>query len=509
MSIKDKLISNTTYLSLGWFSSTLFFMLFWILLGKTLLPESYGIVATASQTATLLSTLSLVGLGTTVNKLIPELIERKQKNKTYGLILFSLKVTLISSSVISIGLIVFSTQISSILKLVPDVILLVAASTILMAFAGLIGYVYYGFQNMKKFFLTNLCGELSMIFFALLFIQLGLDYLGAMIALTLSYLIIFLARIEKGLFKVSTKEAIDKKLIFKYSIPAFVVDFFSVIFSKSQFIILASMQGTEVTGLFAVAMKIASVILIMPIIFSTALFPITSGLSIDKNSKSKQSYLVSLAFRYSVFIVLPLALFIMLFPKYLILLFSTEAYSAAISFLPSLVLGTVFLGLATPLLSSLYAIGNPKKYRDIHVISTLVYLFSAVILTYYFSAEGLAVSYFLSSALLFTITALFIKKYLTIKLPIKCIGKMLIGIVVSFLFLFFTNSFISNLWIAMPFIVAAGFIYFVTLLKLNFYVEEDLKILDFASEKTPIFKTKIVWFRQYLSKFVKKSYMDA
>ncbi len=508
MSIKDKLISNATYLSLNWFFNTLLFMLFWILLGKTLLPDSYGIVAVSLQTVTLLSALSLVGLGTTVNKLIPELIERKQKNKTYGLILFSLKVTLISSLVISGGLIVFSTQLSNILNLIPDVIWLVAASTIIMAFASILGFVYYGFQNMKKVFLTNLYGELSMIAFVLLFIHLGLDYLGAIIAFTLAYLIIFLTRIERGMFKVSKKETIDKKLIFKYSIPAFVVVFFSVILNKSHFIILSSMKGVELTGLFAVAMKIASVVLIIPIIFSTALFPITSGLSVDKNSKSKQSYLISLVFRYSIFTVLPLALFMIVFSKYLILLFSTEAYLAAVSFLPFLVLGSVFLGLATPLLSSLYAIGKPKKYRDSHVISALVYIISAVILTYYFSAEGLAISYLLSSASLLAITSLFIKKYLTIRLPKKSIGKVLIAIATSFLFLFFTKPLTPNLWVAGIFVIIASLIYFSVLLKLNFYVEEDLKVLDFVVEKTPVFKRQINQFRNYLSKFITKSYIE-
>lgn len=504
MTIKDKLISNTTYLSLNWVFNTIFFMSFWILLGKTLSPDSYGMIAVALQVATFLSSLSLVGLGTTINKLIPELVERKRRDKIRSLISVSLTIVLFFSLIFSGGLIIFSLQFPNFLKLSSDVLWLVVVTIIVMTFANILANIHYGFQNMKKYFLTYFYGGLSMIIFALLFTYLGLGYVGAIIAFTLSYVVMFLTRLERNMFKISKKTSIDKKIIVKYCIPAFVVVCLSSILTNSQFIILSSMKTAEITGLFAVAMKITAAISIIPKVFSSALFPIISGLSVDKNSKSKQSYLISLVFRYSIFIVLPVAFFAIFFSKYIILFFSTAEYLSAMDFLPILVLGGIILGLANQFQSSLYAIGKPKKYRDSYVISSLVYLISAVILTYYFSARGLAISYLLSAILLFAITFLFIKKYLTINLPIKCIGKVLVGIAVSFLFLFFAKPLIPNFWVGIPFIAIAGIIYLVVLLKLNFYIEEDLMVLDFVAQRTPIFKRKVIWIRNYIAKFVNK-----
>lgn len=51
-------------------------------------------------------------------------------------------------------------------------------------------------------------------------------------------------------------------------------------------------------------------------------------------------------------------------------------------------------------------------------------------------------------------------------------------------------------------------IYFIIPLKLNFYIKEDLKVLDFVSERSPIFKAEIIKLRKYLSKFVTKYYRE-
>jgi len=508
MAIKDKLISNTTYLALNWASNTLFFMLFWIILFKVLSPAFTGKVALALQISTLLSSLSLFGLGLTTQKLISEMKENKQTNKIQNLISFSLKATFIASLIFSAGFIIFSMQIPNFLELDSSALWLVVISIISMTLGTILAGVYFGFQNMKKIFLTTLYGDVSLVLLTLLFLYLGLDYLSAILAFALSHIVMFLTRIKMNMLKTSKKDHIDKGMILKYSVPAFVVVFFSVVLNNSQYIILSSLQTIEITGIYAVGTKIISVLAVIPTIFGNALFPITSGLSADKNSKSKQSYLISLVFRYTIFIVFPLALFMIVFSKYLILFFSSPEYLVAATFLPFLVGGAVAFGLATQFLSSLYAIGKPKKYRDSYIISTLIYLFSAIILAYYFSASGLAISYLLSSTVLLIITFLSIRKYLIIKLPTKTLAKVMIGIIVSFLFLFFMKPLIHNLWVAGGFVVIASIIYFTVLLKIGFYVEEDLKALEFIVERTPLFKKQITYFKNYLSKFVTRSHIE-
>jgi O-antigen/teichoic acid export membrane protein len=179
-------------------------------------------------------------------------------------------------------------------------------------------------------------------------------------------------------------------------------------------------------------------------------------------------------------------------------------------FLPLLVLGGALLGLANQFILSLYAIGEPKKYRDSYIISTIIYIASAVILTYYFSAMGMAFAYFISCLALFLTTFLFIKRSLDLKLPLKDIGKMIAALIVPSLFLAFILPFVPNIWVAIPFALIFVFIFLATLLKLNFYVKEDLKILDFVADRMPIsiLKRIVITFKEIISRFVDNDFTN-
>jgi len=506
MTIKDKLISNTTYLSLNWFFTTLFSMGFWIIVGKTVSPESYGIIALFFQVATLLSAISAFGLPSAVTRLIPELLRRKRKDKIQGIILFSFKWILIISLILGFTLVIFSAQFSAFLKLQKEILWIVSILIVVMAAVSIFDAIYHGFQNMKKLFLTKFCGGLSKIILILLFMFLNFNYFGAIIAISLSYVIIILTRLEKNIFKISKKPVVDKKLIFKFSIPALTILIFSSILNQSQFIILSSIKTAEVTGLFAVGTKISSIIPIIPIIFLSALSPIISGLSADKNSKPRQSYLIRLIFRYNLFFILPMALFLILFSKYAILLFSSPEYLSATNLLIILSITYVFHGLTGFLLSNLWSIGYPEKHRDAQIISSLAYLLLSIPLTYYFSAIGLAVSFLISNILFFCLTVFYLKKYLSFIPPIKDVLRIAVGCLISALFLLLAKPYINNFWVAIVFAVIAGFIYVLSLLKLNFYLEEDLMILDYLAKRLPTFKKRIIWIRNYFAKFVDRSY---
>ncbi len=173
MKIKDKLISNTTYLFLDWFFIALFSMFFWLIVGKTLSPESYGIIATSIQISLFLSHLTLLGLGAASRKLISELSERGIKDKVQGIINYSLKTVTFTSVVLVLILILFSFQISTYLKLKPEVIWIISFLIVFDSMGAILSSFYHGFQNMKKFFLTNFLGHLMKVIISLILIFLG------------------------------------------------------------------------------------------------------------------------------------------------------------------------------------------------------------------------------------------------------------------------------------------------------------------------------------------------
>lgn len=509
MKIKDKLISNATYLSLKWGFNTLFFLAFWLILGKSIFPEdtaSYGVVALALQVTTLISNWSLFGMDAAIAKLIPEMVEKKQNDRIFGLTSYALRTAFILSIVASIGLVLFSYMLPNVIKLDAQTLTLVVITTVMTVVAVMLENVYYGLQKMKKVFLTNLYGWITMIALVIVFMFLDLGHLGPIIAVMSSFIVMILARVKKRFIIPPSKIRVDKKTIYKYSVPAFVVIILSSILNNSQFIILSAMKTFEDTGHFAVAMKIVSVIIVIPTTFSGALFPITSGLSVDKNSKAKQSYLISLVFRYTVLVLMPIVLFTMVFSNELIVFFSSEEYLAASQFLPVLVSGGMLLGVGQQFRQSLYAIGKPKKFRDSYIASTIAYLIFSIPMTHYFSSMGLSVAYLISAFILFLTTFIFIRQALNFRIPFVEIGKMLVGVFVSFLFLLMTKPFIPNILVAVPFIIMSSIIYFVVLLRLNCYVEEDLKFFDFLVAKAPMFKKQTTQLRKFLSRHIKRSY---
>ena len=389
MGIKDKFISNTTYLFLDIFFINFFMMSFWIIVGKTLSPEAYGIIATSLQIAVFLSAITAIGFSSTLRKLVPELFARNKKDKLQGLINYSFKIILVSSLIITLVLFLLSSLFAPFLKLQSEVLQIVALLIFIIAIGNFFADILFGFQNMKKIFLTNFLGNLICILLTLFFIVLGFNYFGPLIASLLCYSVILLTRFSKKFFEISKKITIDKNLIFKFLVPSFISTLFLLLFSNTQFIILSFFKTTELTGRFAVAFKICSIISVIPSILISALFPITSELSVDRKGKIKQPYLIKLVFRYNLFITLPIAFFLIIFSKYVILFFSKSAYLPAMEFLPLLTIAGLFLGLGQLFTSSLYAIGQPNKHRNVWIITSLSYILSSIPLTYYFSGTGL------------------------------------------------------------------------------------------------------------------------
>lgn len=509
MSIKDKLISNTTYLSLNWFFITLFSAVFWIIIAKTLPPESLAIVAISFQISTILSGISVLGLSSAINKLIPEMLERGNRDKIQGLILFSFKFTFITSLIIATTLVLLSGSLSTLLQIQKETLWAAAVLIIFMTPVTIFDYIYHGFQNMKKLFLTNFLGGLFKITLVWLLIFFGFGYFGAIFAILLSYAITFVSRLEKRILRISKTPVVDKDLILKFSMPALTVFIFSAMLNESQFVLL-SMMGVSAyqTGLFAVGVKISNFIPIIPIILFSALVPIISGLSANKKSKTRQSYLVKLVFRYSLFFILPVSVFLIILSKYAILLFSTPEYLSATNLLAILITAFMFRGLASFLLSNLYSIGRPKKYRDIQIASSFAYLLLAVPFTYFFSATGLATSYLLSNIFLFVLSVVCLGKHLKFMPPRNDIFRVLFSVLISSALIVAMMQYVDNFWMAGVVAIIGGFSYLMILLKLDFYIEEDLTAVGALSNKIPLFKEKILMVRKYAEKFVKRSYRE-
>ena len=64
-----KIVSNSIFLMISSLSATLFSFLFWLIIGKLLLPDDYGVISTTINLSVFLSVVTVFGFGFTLIKL--------------------------------------------------------------------------------------------------------------------------------------------------------------------------------------------------------------------------------------------------------------------------------------------------------------------------------------------------------------------------------------------------------------------------------------------------------
>ncbi|MCC5994088.1 MAG: oligosaccharide flippase family protein [Candidatus Aenigmarchaeota archaeon] len=502
MSLEEKLVSNSLYLFLDWLLVTILGFFYWIVAGKTLLPEEYGIVSTSINFATFLSTLSLFGLNAAIWKLLPEYQCEREREKIKSLIRFSFQLPLLINIILSILLVSLSSFFSSMLKIPLNAVLMIPLTMLFLTLSSISGTIIYAFQNMKFYFFSDLLGNLSRVLVATLLIFLGFRYLGPLIGFIICYFLIFAARILK-VRPSRGKIKIDKrKILLEYALPAFISTLAWNIFSSGQYALLSIIQNPKATGIFTVALIITIPIVALPNTLNSALLPIISFLSANHQTKKHQERLIELVVRYSLFFSLPIALFLIIFSKQVIVIFSSEKYLEASNLFPILAIASVIYGLGNVFLSNLYAIGKAKLNRNIVLLTVATFLVLVYPLTKLYSASGMAISYFISILVLSIVSYFYIKKFLNVEIPKKDFMKILISSLISFAFLYLTTKITFGTLIDLILLLFAVAIYLFALALLKFYKKEDVKVLEFFEERTPILKKTIRNLKTFLEKFI-------
>ena len=499
--IGEKLISNTFYLFLDWFALSIIGFFFWFASGKLLLPEAYGIVSTSVNLALLLGGASLLGLHLASWKLIAGYTVRKKNKKIVALTRFSLKFVIISNLVVLAMLFSLSPFLLTILKIPLSVLLLSGAILFSYSIATHFRYIIYGFQDMKKLMITDVMGQLSKLLVSIILTLLGFKFLGPLIGFLFGQVLIILSRIGSIPLK-GTGGYIDKKYVmFNYALPGFIVGIGFLVFTNGQYVLLTALRTPEVTGLYTVAMLLTSFLVFVPTTLNSALLPITSQLSVERNAQIRQRKLIQLIIRYSLLMTLPLAILLLMFSKIAILLFSRVEYLSASSFFPVLIIGSVVYGIGGIFLDNIYAIGRPKVTRNIVILMTLTFLALSFPLIHFLSALGSALAYTISAILMTLMSFWYLRKTIHMSLPYYSIIKLLISIIISFGLFYLLMNLVQNIVFRLVLAFLSSLLYLIILVPLKFYTKDDMKILDFLERRIPFLNKQIVKLRDAMTKY--------
>jgi O-antigen/teichoic acid export membrane protein len=502
MSVTKKLISNAIYLFLDWSVLTLIGSLYWLIAAKTLSPYDLGVISTSINLSSVICSITTLGLGAAVSKLIPEYLAKKEIKKVKYLMRFPLKIIVPLNLLVVLIFFLFSSTLASVLKIPSNAVLLTGLLTLIFVLSGQFGWIIYGFQDMKKFLITDSLGQIAKVLIAVTLIFLGFGYLGPLIGIFFGFLVITLTRFFSINFKGEVEKVDSKEIFLDYAFPAFISTLAWIFFLNGQYVLLTILKLPEVTGIFTVAMLIAGAVATFPNILNQALFPIISQLSVDSSSEEKQKYLLASVVRYTLFLTLPLIVFLILFSKQVILIFSRPEYLPAAELLPILVFGSLSLALAQIFNSSLYAIGKTRISRNNSIATTLIFFIFAIPLTILFSAVGLSISYLIATLSFFFISFFFLRKFLKISLPIDSLKKLIPATILTFSFLYLALKLTQGILIGILLTGVAGVIYLLALIPLKFYNQQDVKLLEFFSSRSPILRKQIKLVKDFLSKYL-------
>lgn len=513
MSLISKAISNTVFISLSGVSNTLISFLYWFVIAKNLLPQSYGIISTSINFMILLASVSMLGFDNAIPKLISEYSKEKQEEKIISLIKFSTKIIFISNLILILIMLLFSPFFATILKVSQSTVWIIGVGFTAFSYFYLTTAIISGYQKMKGLFKTRLIGDITRFLISSLLILIGIylsksnfpfGYYGPLIGTILGFLIISLLRYDLFKFKKSNNYLHIKDIVFKYSLPALVATLALLIFNNVPYVVLTILKTPEITGFFSTAMTVTSPILLVPTILNSAFFPLISQLCVDKNAKKKQAHVINCLFRYCLFLLLPFAIFIVLFSRELILFFAKSEYLSATPLFPILGPALVIFGCGNIFLSSLYAIRKPKINRNIMVLTSILFLISSIILTYLFSSYGLCFAFLISVTILMLTSYYYSKKYLPLKIPIRNILKIFISSVIFLLICYFTD--LLNVYFIVKFIIVifGSFFYLFLLLFIKFYNMDDVKILKYLGGKVPFFGRYILIIATFLKNKILK-----
>ncbi len=481
LKIVEKAISNTIYLTLNWITLTSLSFLYWVIAGKLLLPSEYGKVTTAYQLMFFLGSIANLGLGLAVSKVIPELIVKKQEKKIPTIIKFSLKIAL-SVALVLAGLLVLSTPLlNKKLEFNLRDTVFIALGLLFVQLSLFFSRVWHGYQNMRKVWINNGINQITKLIVSAFLIYFGYGYFGPIAGLVVMYFVSFLLYFSSKIIRDGTRYDTEY-LFYELAIPAFFANVFMMIFNSTQYIILSLMRNVESTGYFSLAFMISVQLSTMFNIITTAIFPLVSGLS---SIKKKESYnkLITMGIKYGLLIVLPVAIFIVIFDEVIITTFFRPEYLPASDLFVLLLPGVLLFSIMNILLTNLYAVGESRIYRNINILITIMYFSTAFLFSWLWNYVGMAISYLVTSLVSFSITLYYSRSVFRIAISKSIIMKIILAGFVLMIVWYGINFFDIGLYKKMILVVVSSVLYPLLLKILKFFDEYDKRVIRIVFDK--------------------------
>ena len=356
-----------------------------------------------------------------------------------------------------------------------NVIYVITISTILGSFTGTFYSIFQAFEKMEYQSSATIISNGIMLALTLAAIYLGLSVVGFagiyVVVGICGFLYIFFIYIKKYSLPKPEIDIDFWKSTLKKSLPFAITGVFVTLYFWIDSFMLSIMIGNEAVGIYNAAYRLIFVLLFIPTLFFTALFPVMSRHFESAKELLKLEYEKS--YKYLLIVGIFIFIYGLVFANEIITFIYGQKFSLAIVVLQILicVIPIIFL---TSLFGNIMNAIN--KQRLVTIIAALNALFNValnLVLIPKYSFVGASVATVLTEFLGFTLFFYYISKYyFRISLTEYIFKPVLIGIITTII-VYFIKTQIN--WIIAG--ILGVLIYIVLLYNLRIVDEEDLELL--------------------------------
>ncbi|MCC5941165.1 MAG: flippase [Balneolaceae bacterium] len=275
-------------------------------------PEDFGRLYLALSIKMILGLLIDFG----GNYLIPKEVARSESKGAQ--ILSSYILLRIALWILSIGLILLISNLLGYSRHVHLLILILIIAKLWEGGTTAFSAYFQGIEKMKYPSMGTIVEKMFVAIVAVGALLMGADSIGVAIVMTVGAFLnlVVIYWFSRRVVRVSYK--FDPKIfsLLRSGMPFFLFSLFSVIYYRIDAVMLASMTTEEVTGWYGGAFRFFDIVMVLPLIYKTAIFPVFSRLWDNKEGVLENT--VGQSLRLMIVLGIPTAAVIFLFSESII-----------------------------------------------------------------------------------------------------------------------------------------------------------------------------------------------
>ncbi|NQV78098.1 MAG: flippase [Lutibacter sp.] len=503
-----QIVGGASLLFLGVIITYFIKFLIRIILSRYLGPSEYGLLALGDAVVNIGLTISLFGLTAGATKYIPHYLEKKKLGKVKGIIISIIKITTITSVLLTIMIIFLSDYISLMIfknvqfkNILPIFALVIPFFTLANVFSN----IFLAFKKVKYQNILWVFGRSFTYFIFIIIIVLFNKNLKMVVySYLLSQIIPFLMGIYLlewktfSIFRSKIVAIYEYRRLLKFSLPLFISNFFIQLMGWIDSIFLGVLKTSYDVGIYNAILPLVGTITIFLSVLGNMFLPISSELHTKNEFNKITNTYISIS-RWLFILSAPISMFFFIFPKEIITVVFGASYVQGYMILRILIASYFIKVILGPSSQTLITFNKTKILLYINLISMMINLLMNYILIQKYGILGAAIATSISILLREIILFMIVKRKLDLHFKFDLYYKYLISIALPLILI---KIIIQNIeaitwFILMICFISYHIIYLLMLYFLNSFSKSDLIIIELIENKKGISLNRI---KKYLKR---------